>query len=60
MQKVLDRIKDEKEKEEIIKDIEKEKKMKKKEKITMLEKTIEQMVNIIYKLNTDMNKMKER
>ena len=41
MQKVLDRMKDEKEKEEIIKEIEKEKKMKKEEKIIMLEKTVE-------------------
>ena len=39
MYKVLDRMKDKKEKEEIIKEIEKEKKMKKEEKMTMLEKT---------------------
>ena len=49
MQKVLDRIKDEKEKEEIVKDIEDEEKMKKEEKMIMLEKTIEQIVNIVYK-----------
>ena len=49
MQKVLDRIKDEKLKEEIVKDIEDEEKMKKEEKMIMLEKTIEQIVNIVYK-----------
>ena len=42
-------MKDKKEKEEIVKDIEEEKKMKNEEKIIMLEKTVEQMANIIYK-----------
>ena len=42
-------MKDKKEKEEIVKDIEEEKKMKKEEKITILEKTMEQMANVIYK-----------
>ena len=49
MQKVLDRMKDKKEKEEIIKDIKEEKKMKRDEKMRMLEKTMEQMANMMYK-----------
>ena len=59
MQKVLDRIKDEKLKEEIIKDIEEEKKMNKEEKMIMLEKTIEQMADMMYKQNAEIEKMKE-
>ena len=43
-----------------MKKLEEEKKMKRDEKMRMLEKTMEQMANIIYKLNTDMKKMKER
>ena len=47
MQKVLDRIKDEKDKEKIMKELEEEKKMKNNEKIMMLEKTMEQMADMI-------------
>ena len=42
-----------------MKELEEEKKMKNEEKMIMLEKTMEQMANMMYKQNTEIEKMKE-
>ena len=42
-----------------MKELEEEKKMKNEEKMIMLEKTMEQMANMMYKQNIEIEKMKE-